>query len=105
MGRRSTTGHGSKLVAITTAKPGKIALVAPPLPTRDDLFDALRHVVDPELHDNVVDLGMVRDASVTADGTATVDIALTIAGCPMRTQLRQESEAKLRAVPGVTDVR
>jgi ATP-binding protein involved in chromosome partitioning len=75
------------------------------LPGRDELYEALRHVIDPELHDNVVDLGMVRDASVDADGTATVEIALTIAGCPMRTQLRTETEAKLRAVPGVRDVR
>src|SRR5216117_1275099 len=109
MGRRSTTNECSKVVAITTAKPGKIRLVATTVPTalpsREDLFDALRHVVDPELHDNVVDLGMVRDASVSADGMVTVEIALTIAGCPMRTQLRQETEAKLRAVPGVTDVK
>src|SRR5215212_7629830 len=75
------------------------------LPTSDDVFDALRHVIDPELHDNVVDLGMVRSADIASDGTVTVEIALTIAGCPMRTQLRNDTEAKVRMVDGVTDVK
>jgi ATP-binding protein involved in chromosome partitioning len=70
-----------------------------------EVVDALRHVWDPELHDNVVDLGMVRRVDIDADGVATVELALTIAGCPMRTQLRTETESKVRAVPGVTDVR
>ena len=70
-----------------------------------EVLDALRHVWDPELHDNVVDLGMVRGVDIDADGVATVHLALTIAGCPMRTQLRTETESKVRAVPGVTDVR
>src|SRR4051794_14685184 len=48
---------------------------------------------------------MVRSADVAPDGTVTVEIALTIAGCPMRTQLRQDTEAKVRMVDGVTDVK
>jgi ATP-binding protein involved in chromosome partitioning len=70
-----------------------------------EVLDALRHVWDPELHDNVVDLGMVRRVDIDPDGVATVELALTVAGCPMRTQLRTETESKVRAVPGVTDVR
>ena len=72
---------------------------------RDEILEALRHVWDPELHDNVVDLGMVRDVSVDGDGVARVELALTIAGCPMRTQLRTETESKVRGVPGITDVK
>lgn len=78
--------------------------MAAALPSADDILDTLRTVVDPELHDNVVDLGMVRSANVDDDGVATVEVALTIAGCPMRTQLRQEVEARVRALPGIRDV-
>ena len=76
-----------------------------PRPSVDELRAALRHVIDPELHDNVVDLGMVRAIEATDDGHVTVELALTIAGCPMRAQLRQETESKVRAVPDVTDVK
>src|SRR3712207_3930613 len=74
-------------------------------PSRDQLLDALRHVVDPELHADVVELGMVRDATVDEHGVATVELALTIAGCPMRAQLRDDTQAKVGMVPGVTAVK
>ena len=64
---------------------------------------ALRRVIDPELGANIVDLGMVKD--VHADGGhLRVKIALTIAACPLRDQIENEVQRKLRAVPGVTDV-
>ncbi|MER3453247.1 MAG: hypothetical protein C4344_06345 [Acidimicrobiia bacterium] len=75
----------------------------PSPPSPEEVLDALRHVVDPELRDNVVDLGMVRSVHVDG-GTVTVEIALTVAGCPMRTQLRQDTEARVRALPGVESV-
>ena len=58
----------------------------------DIVINALRGVIDPELGDNVVDLGMVRDATVDDDGVATVTIALTVAGCPLQAQLRHDVE-------------
>ena len=57
---------------------------------RDQVLEALKGVIDPELGDNVVDLGMVRDVQVGEDGTATVTIALTVAGCPLQKQLRTD---------------
>src|SRR5580658_1395134 len=64
---------------------------------------ALLGVVDPELGDNVVDLGMVR--RVLVDGqVVTVELALTVAGCPLRTQLRQDVERRVGSLPGVTQV-
>jgi ATP-binding protein involved in chromosome partitioning len=74
-------------------------------PTTDDVRHVLRGVVDPELGADIVELGMVRAVEVDADGGVTVQVALTIAGCPLRTQLRQEVEAKVRGMVGVTDVR
>jgi len=64
----------------------------------------LEAVTDPELHASIVDLGMVRDVDVDDDGIVGVQIALTIAGCPLRTQIRDDVEARIRHLPGVTGV-
>lgn len=65
---------------------------------------ALAGVVDPELHASIVDLGMVRDVRLE-DGTATVEVALTTAACPLRGQIGDEVRVRVAAVPGVDDVR
>ena len=66
---------------------------------------ALAGVIDPELGADIVELGMLRGLEVGADGAVTVEIALTVAGCPLRTQLRTDVEARLRALPGVRSVK
>ncbi len=72
-----------------------------------DLHEAitavLRTVVDPELGENIVDLAMVRSISVN-ESHATVEVALTIAGCPMRGQLEQEATRATLLVPGIESV-
>ena len=73
-------------------------------PTRDDVYAALRGVIDPELGSDIVDLGMVHDASVGADGTVTVTIALTTAGCPLRAQLQRDVRARVGSLDGVERV-
>ncbi len=70
----------------------------------DQLIDALRPVQDPELHRSIVDLGMVRRAEITADGTASVLIALTVPGCPLKNEIRQRVDTAVRPLAGVTDV-
>ncbi|MFO7548669.1 MAG: Mrp/NBP35 family ATP-binding protein [Acidimicrobiia bacterium] len=69
----------------------------------DDVYAALRGVVDPELGGDIVELGMVTRVDVRADGTVEVGIALTIAECPMRSQIEGDTLRKVRALPGVTD--
>ncbi len=69
------------------------------MPTVDDIRAALLGVIDPELGDNIVDLGMVRDIAVDPDGVATVTVALTVIGCPLQKQLRTDVEGKVGAVP------
>jgi len=64
----------------------------------------LEAVVDPELHSSIVDLGMVRDVFVDVDGLVSVEIALTIASCPLRGQIESDVESRLRGLPGVTGV-
>jgi ATP-binding protein involved in chromosome partitioning len=65
-----------------------------------DIESALRGVVDPELGSDVMDLGMVRNVRLD-DGVATIDIALTIAACPMRDQIESDVIRKVTALPGV----
>ena len=74
----------------------------PTLPTEDDVVNVLRGVVDPELGSDIVDLGMVHGIDVDDDGTVTATVVLTISGCPLRTQIREDVESKVRGLPGVT---
>jgi ATP-binding protein involved in chromosome partitioning len=74
------------------------------MPTKDQVLQALRGVVDPELGADVVELGMIPDVSISPDGVVTVGIALTIAECPMRSQIEQDTVRKVGAIPGVRAV-
>lgn len=65
------------------------------------LRDAVSLVADPELRRSLGELGMVREARVSADGHATVGLALTIAGCPAADRIEREVRAAAIAVDGV----
>ena len=73
------------------------------MPTPDQIIEALRPVEDPELHRSIVDLGMVRNVDVRADGSVAVLIALTIAGCPLRNEIQNRVTGALMPL-GVTSV-
>jgi len=75
-----------------------------PPPSPDDVRHMLAGVIDPELHASIVDLGMVDDVNVAPTGEVTVKVALTTAGCPLRVQIRQDVESKVRGLPGVRSV-
>ncbi len=73
----------------------------------DDIEEALRDVVDPELGINVVDLGLVYDLQVGADNVATIDMTLTSAACPLQDMIEDQVSAALTggATPLVADFR
>jgi ATP-binding protein involved in chromosome partitioning len=71
--------------------------------TETDVRGALAGVIDPELGDSVLDLGMVKSI-VIADGTVTVTVALTTAGCPLRAQFMKDVRARVGGLAGVTKV-
>ena len=75
------------------------------VPTADDVYDILRNVIDPELGSDIVDLGMVKGASVGADGTAKITIALTTMGCPLRAQIKQDAVLRVGELAGINDVK
>ena len=71
-------------------------------PTEDDLTEALRDVVDPELGINVVDLGLVYGVSVDDANIATIDMTLTSAACPLTDVITDQTESALEGL--VNDV-
>ena len=67
--------------------------------------NALLGVIDPELGDNIVDLGMVQRIDIDSQsGDVGVTVALTTSGCPMRGQLMKDVKRRVVAIPGVGDV-
>ncbi len=74
------------------------------LPSRDALLTALSKVNDPEIRKPITELGMVKSVEVDESGVVALTIYLTIAGCPMKSTLTNDSTAALLQVPGVTSV-
>jgi len=72
------------------------------MPTHDQVIDALRPVEDPELRRSIVDLGMVRDVTISETGVVGVLIALTVAGCPLRNEIQNRVGGAVTLIPGVT---
>ncbi|MHC1557501.1 metal-sulfur cluster assembly factor [Actinomycetospora sp. C-140] len=76
------------------------------LPSIDDLEEAMRDVVDPELGINVVDLGLLYGIDVHdgSDGQAgpvvTLDMTLTSAACPLTDVIEDQARAALTQGPG-----
>jgi metal-sulfur cluster biosynthetic enzyme len=64
-------------------------------PETEDLLEALRDVVDPELGVNVVDLGLVYGVTVESDRTATIDMTLTSAACPLTDMIEDQTRVAL----------
>ncbi len=73
-------------------------------PDRDAILKALESVIDPELHRSVTELEMVRDVTVADDGHVDVTIALTVAGCPLRSSFQEQVQRFVGAVDGVASV-
>lgn len=74
------------------------------LPSPDTVRSLLRAVIDPELGDNIVDLGMVGDITVEDTGVIRIGIKLTIKGCPLRAQIKKDIESRVEVHPAVTKV-
>ena len=73
-------------------------------PSIEEVQNLLRAVIDPELGDNIVDLGMA-GAITLADGVVTIGVKLTIRGCPLRAQIQKDIRSRLEVHPWVTKVK
>ena len=69
------------------------------------ILDAIRTVFDPEIPVNILELGLIYDVLVDANGVAGIRMTLTAPGCPAAQSLPVEVARKVKAVAGVTDAR
>src|SRR3954452_6970807 len=74
------------------------------MPTHDEILKSLESVIDPELRQNIVVLGMVRSIQQRDGGEVDVTVSLTTPGCPIRSHFQTGVVEAVRALPGVTAV-
>jgi ATP-binding protein involved in chromosome partitioning len=74
------------------------------MPTREQVTEALRSVIDPELRRSIVDLGMVRSIDILDGGKVEVVVSLTTPGCPIRNHFQQAVASNVAKLDGVTEV-
>ncbi len=82
---------------------GQRAAVTPPAaatarPSIEDVTEALKDVVDPELGINVVDLGLIYGVAVNDDSTVTIDMTLTSAACPLTDAIEDQTADALEGL-------
>jgi ATP-binding protein involved in chromosome partitioning len=75
------------------------------MPTQEQITDALRAVIDPELRHNIVELGMVRSIDIRDEGRVDVVVSLTTPGCPIRSHFQKAVEDSVTALEGVSHVK
>jgi ATP-binding protein involved in chromosome partitioning len=74
------------------------------MPTRDQVTQALRAVIDPELRRDIVELQMVRSIDVHPNGVVDVMVSLTTSGCPIRSHFQTGVAQAVSGLEGVAGV-
>ncbi len=67
-------------------------------PSLDDIEEALKDVVDPELGINVVDLGLIYELHLEDDDSLTIDMTLTSAACPLTDVIEDQTQTALEGL-------
>ena len=70
-----------------------------------EIMEPLRSCFDPEIPVNIYELGLIYDVKVEPPGAIEIRMTLTSPSCPAAQSLPSEVETKVKAVPGVTDVK
>ncbi|QCV88543.1 metal-sulfur cluster assembly factor [Acidipropionibacterium jensenii] len=68
------------------------------LPTADDIIEAMKDVIDPELMVNVVDLGLVYGVQIDDEANVTIDMTLTSPTCPLTDRLEYDTQTVLEGI-------
>jgi len=68
---------------------------APPIPTEEEIEEAMKDVVDPELMVNVVDLGLLYGVTVDEEANVTLDMTLTSPTCPLTDRIEYDTKYAL----------
>jgi ATP-binding protein involved in chromosome partitioning len=74
------------------------------MPTQDQVTEALRSVIDPELRRDIVELEMVRSIEIHENGVVDVMVSLTTPGCPIRSHFQTGVANSIRELDGVSGV-
>ncbi|MEE8132914.1 MAG: iron-sulfur cluster assembly protein, partial [Nitrososphaerales archaeon] len=69
----------------------------------DEVMNALKTVIDPELHKDIVSMGMIKDLNIS-DGKVSFTLELTTPACPYNSEIEQEVREKTNGVNGVKDL-
>ena len=72
--------------------------------TKEQVLSALSVVKDPDLGRDLVTLGMIENVGIDDKGNVAFTIVLTTPACPVKEQLKQQSESVVSAIPGVREV-
>ena len=67
----------------------------PPIPTEEEIEEAMKDVVDPELMVNVVDLGLLYGVTVDEEANVTLDMTLTSPTCPLTDRIEYDTKNAL----------
>lgn len=71
--------------------------------TNEMVIEKLKTVMDPELHKDLVSLGMVKDVAVQS-GKVTVTVELTTPACPLKNKIQEDVIKAIRTIDAVSDV-
>ncbi len=72
--------------------------------TEEQIMDALHTVIDPEIHIDIVELGLIYNVSINEANEAHVLMTVTTPGCPLVNKLAQDAETAVMNLEGVKDV-
>jgi metal-sulfur cluster biosynthetic enzyme len=100
---QASADEDTRVTAVEQDAPPQVASNGGPA-TEEAVREALKHVVDPELGVNIVDLGLVYDVEIGEGGAVSIEYTLTTMGCPIGPLIEHQMQSFLENVPGVTSV-
>ena len=71
--------------------------------TKEQVLEALSKVMDPDLHQDIVSLGMISDIKIEK-GKVYFKLTLTTPACPLKEKIESDCKAALNTIPGVTEI-
>ncbi|NPA82748.1 MAG: DUF59 domain-containing protein [Epsilonproteobacteria bacterium] len=72
--------------------------------TKEQVYDAIRNVIDPEVGFNVVDMGLIYDVDIDDENNVHVKMTLSTRGCPLHQMMQQWVKEAVEKIPGVGEV-
>ncbi len=72
--------------------------------TKEQVYDAIKTVIDPEVGFNVVDMGLIYDVEIDDENNVHVKMTLSTRGCPLHQMMQQWVKEAVEKLPGVGEV-